>query len=266
MVTFARLLMQTVQKTDNLLLWLLIILPQLFGNTDVLKRFNGLLVLLCLVFSNMSFAHSYSYTFNRPQNTQQANYTIELLQLAYADMGFKLNIVDFNRQNALFAADNGMLDGQLARDISIESAYKNLIRVNYPLFKFNLELYKRCEPSSTKTIDSVAIISSYPVQQRYLDSIDFQGKVIEVKNNNTQLNLLIQQKVQGALLIDFAMANKTIPPSLGCYEKQVVATYPLYHYLHNSHADIVPQLEATLDKLHNNGTVAKLRSKYNLQF
>lgn len=62
------------------------------------------------------------------------------------------------------------------------------------------------------------------------------------------------------------MANKTIPPALGCYEKQVVATYPLYHYLHNSHASIALQLETTLKKLHNNGTVAKLRSKYKLQF
>lgn len=230
------------------------------------KYSKGLLVLIGLVFSNPSFGHSYSYTFNRPQNTQQANYTIELLQLAYADIGFKLNIIDFNRQNALFAANNGMLDGQLARDISIESAYKNLIRVNYPLFKFSLELYKHCEPSSTKTMDSVAILASYPVQQRYLDSIDFQGEVIEVKNNTTQLNLLIQQKVEAALLIDFAMANKTIPSALGCYEKQVVATYPLYHYLHNSHASIALQLETTLKKLHNNGTVAKLRSKYKLQF
>lgn len=228
------------------------------------RRFSAWLLLGNLFFSSVCFSNS--FTFNRPENTPQANYVLALLKLAYADIGYKIHIIDFNRQNALFAANNGVLDGQLARDISVEDNYKNLIRVDYELFKFNLELYKSCEPSLLLKLSSIAILAGYPVQSRYLKDVEYRGNIVKVKNINTQLNLLTQQKVQGVLLLDFVVANKSVPSPRGCFEKQRLNTYPLYHYLNKSHQHVTAQLQHALTKLHNNGAVLALRAKYGLRF
>ncbi|MFK3872395.1 hypothetical protein [Pseudoalteromonas rhizosphaerae] len=57
--------------------------------------------------------------FNRPADTPQARYVIELMTLAYKELGYDVHIIDFNHQSALSAANNGTLDGQLGRVASI---------------------------------------------------------------------------------------------------------------------------------------------------
>ncbi|TMS88612.1 hypothetical protein CWB58_20220, partial [Pseudoalteromonas sp. S201] len=96
----------------------------------------------------------------------------------------------FNPQNALRAANNGTLDGQLGRDNSIEVDFPNLLPVNYPLFKFKLILYKNCQQSILNRLDNVAILADCPIQAQYIKNTQFDGNVIEVKNISTQLNLI----------------------------------------------------------------------------
>jgi ABC-type amino acid transport substrate-binding protein len=230
------------------------------------QRLSTLLLLGYLLFSAPCFAHQYNLTFNRPESTPQANYVLELLTLAYTDIGHKIHVIDFNRQNALLAANNGVLDGQLGRDISVENNFNNLIRVDYELLQFNLVLYKACQPNTLEQLKNVAILAGYPVQKRYLASTSFMGNIIEVKNMNTQLNLLAQKKVEGALLLDFFMDNKSIPSPTGCFEKEVLMIYPIYHYLHKKNKNLVKKLQHALTKLNSNGTVYALRAKYNLKF
>lgn len=230
------------------------------------RCFSALLLLVNLFFSASCFSHQYSLTFNRPQSTPQADYALELLKLAYADIGFKIHIIDFSRKNALLAANNGVLDGQLGRDISVEQDYKNLVRVNYVLFKFDLILYKTCLPNKLEQLESIAIVDAYPVQERYLASTKFAGSIIKVKSISTQLNLLAQQKVQGALMVDFVPENNSAVKPKSCFEKEVLTTYPLYHYLNKNNKNLVDKLEKSLINLTNNGTVYALKAKYGLNF
>ncbi|MBQ4798455.1 transporter substrate-binding domain-containing protein [Pseudoalteromonas sp. MMG006] len=230
------------------------------------SRFSTLLLLINLFFSASCFSHQYRLTFNRPQSSPQADYALELLKLAYADIGFKIHIIDFSRKNALLAANNGVLDGQLGRDISVEQNYKNLVRVNYELFKFDLILYKTCLPNKLEQLNSIAIVDAYPVQERYLTNTKFSGSVIKVKSISTQLNLLAQQKVQGALMVDFAATNSAAFESKSCFQKEVLASYPLYHYLNKNNKNLIGKLEKSLTNLTNNGTVYALKAKYGLHF
>ncbi|MEL0632145.1 transporter substrate-binding domain-containing protein [Pseudoalteromonas carrageenovora] len=230
------------------------------------SRFSTLLLLINLFFSASCFSHQYRLTFNRPQSSPQADYALELLKLAYADIGFKIHIIDFSRKNALLAANNGVLDGQLGRDISVEQNYKNLVRVNYELFKFDLILYKTCLPNKLEQLNSIAIVDAYPVQERYLTNTKFSGSVIKVKSISTQLNLLAQQKVQGALMVDFVPTNSAAFESKSCFQKEVLASYPLYHYLNKNNKNLIGKLEKSLTNLTNNGTVYALKAKYGLHF
>ncbi|AYM85642.1 MULTISPECIES: ABC transporter substrate-binding protein [Pseudoalteromonas] len=228
-------------------------------------QLNALFLLVVLFFSKITLANHNSVIFNRPADSAQASYALALLTLAYKELNYEVHIIDFNRQNALLAANNGVLDGQLGRDISIEADNKNLIRINYPLFDYKLLLFKNCQPNTLDKLDSIAVLSGYPVQHHYLNEHKFNGNIIEVKNITTQLNLLAQHKVDGAIMLDFVLKadNFSLPET--CMQTQLLSTFSLYHYVHKKHAALVSKLLNALNKLHDNGTSRALRAKYNLK-
>jgi len=228
-------------------------------------QLNALFLLVVLFFSKITLANHNSVIFNRPADSAQASYALALLTLAYKELNYEVHIIDFNRQNALLAANNGVLDGQLGRDISIEADNKNLIRINYPLFDYKLLLFKNCQPNTLNKLDSIAVLSGYPVQHHYLNEHKFNGNIIEVKNITTQLNLLAQHKVDGAIMLDFVLKadNFSLPET--CMQTQLLSTFSLYHYVHKKHAALVSKLLNALNKLHDNGTSRALRAKYNLK-
>ena len=228
-------------------------------------QLNALFLLVVLFFSKITLANHNSVIFNRPADSAQASYALALLTLAYKELNYEVHIIDFNRQNALLAANNGVLDGQLGRDISIESDNKNLIRINYPLFDYKLLLFKNCQPNTLDKLDSIAVLSGYPVQHHYLNEHKFNGNIIEVKNITTQLNLLAQHKVDGVIMLDFVLKadNFSLPET--CMQTQLLSTFSLYHYVHKKHAALVSKLLNALNKLHDNGTSRALRAKYNLK-
>ena len=224
-------------------------------------QLNALFLLVVLFFSKITLANHNSVIFNRPADSAQASYALALLTLAYKELNYEVHIIDFNRQNALLAANNGVLDGQLGRDISIEADNKNLIRINYPLFDYKLLLFKNCQPNTLDKLDSIAVLSGYPVQHHYLNEHKFNGNIIEVKNITTQLNLLAQHKVDGAIMLDFVLKadNFSLPET--CMQTQLLSTFSLYHYVHKKHAALVSKLLNALNKLHDNGTSRALRAK-----
>ena len=228
-------------------------------------QLNALFLLVVLFFSKITLANHNSVIFNRPADSAQESYALALLTLAYKELNYEVHIIDFNRQNALLAANNGVLDGQLGRDISIEADNKNLIRINYPLFDYKLLLFKNCQPNTLDKLDSIAVLSGYPVQHHYLNEHKFNGNIIEVKNITTQLNLLAQHKVDGAIMLDFVLKadNFSLPET--CMQTQLLSTFSLYHYVHKKHAALVSKLLNALNKLHDNGTSRALRAKYNLK-
>lgn len=202
--------------------------------------------------------------FNRPADTPQARYVIDLMSMAYNQLGYKVHIIDFNHQSALAAANNGILDGQLGRVSSITEQYKNLTMVNFPLFEFNLILLKNCLQCSFEQLDSIAIQTGYPAAQEYLDNNPFIGNVVRVKSVTAQLNLLMQQKVSGLVLLDFILQTKHPSFDISAFQTEILTAIQSFHFLHKRHSALIPKLEAELIRLHENGTVQFLREKYHL--
>ncbi|BDF95356.1 hypothetical protein KAN5_21940 [Pseudoalteromonas sp. KAN5] len=211
-----------------------------------------------------SVAKNQHMLFNRPADTPQASYVIELMTLAYNELGYEVHIIDFNHQSALSAANNGTLDGQLGRVSTISQQYTNLHAVNFPLFEFNLVLLKNCQQCTFEQINSIAIQVGYPAAQNYLDEHPFMGDIIKVKSVTAQLNLLTQQKVQGVLLLDFLLSTKHPQFDVNKFQIELLAPIQSFHFLHSRHRALIPKLEEQLHKLNENGTIRLLKAKYNL--
>ncbi|TMP24032.1 hypothetical protein CWB99_22805 [Pseudoalteromonas rubra] len=226
-------------------------------------RIFSLILLYCLSLKSMASDERTLY-FNRPADTPQARYVIELLQTAYQQLGYRLELVDFNRQSALIAANDGALDGQLGRIHGVTQAYPNLLKVSFPLYTFNLQLLSRCLSCTFQQLDSLVIQSGYLVANQYLKTTPFNGQLIEVKNNITQLNLVTQGKVQAALVVDFHLREHLADIDLESLKIETLLTIETYHYLHKKHKTLIPQLEQALEQLAEKGTVTMLKAKYQI--
>jgi ABC-type amino acid transport substrate-binding protein len=78
------------------------------------------------------------------------------------------------------------------------------------------------------------------------------------------LNLLTQNRVEGAILLDFMLSTKHPDFDQDAFHKQVLMPMQSYHFVHKRHEKLIPKLTRVLEKFDENGTVQFLKSKYNL--
>ncbi len=228
------------------------------------KYLNYRLTLLLLFFCLSSNANTHTLIFNQPADTPQARYVIELLTQAYREIGYEINIIEFSHQKALEAANQGFLDGQLGRINDVKEDYPNLLKVDFPLFDFNLILLKNCQICRYPKMNSLAIQSSYPAAQSYIEQHHFKGDVIKVRNITAQLNLLTQKRVEGAILLDFMLLTKHPNFNQQAFHKELLMPMQSYHFVHKRHKELIPKLTAVLKTLEQNGTIKLLKSKHNI--
>ncbi|MDK2596424.1 MULTISPECIES: hypothetical protein [Pseudoalteromonas] len=221
-------------------------------------------ILWILLLSQCSLSHAQTLYFNRPADTPQARYVIELLSLAYKDIGHKLELIDFDRQSALIAANEGELDGQLGRIAGVTDSYANLLYVDFPLYSFNLQLISHCTTCSFNQIESMVVQSGYLVVYQYMMEQSYKGELIEVKSSAAQLNLLMQKKVQGALIVDFHLREHLPYMDIDTLKIDDLMTIDSFHYLHQKHKALIPKLKSTLEKLEKKGVIAVLKAKYRI--
>ncbi|MFC0118089.1 hypothetical protein [Pseudoalteromonas xiamenensis] len=223
------------------------------------------LILLLLFAAQSHAAEKSTFLFNRPADNPQSRYITELVSLAYRNLGIDVKIVDFNHRSALVAANEGELDGQLARIEQVGDIYPNLIRVPFSLYAFNLQALKHCKKCALNDLKSLVITEGYPVMENYLQHHPFSGNLVRVKKISTQLNLLSQQKVDAALVIDFHLPDSFMEQHLPDWSRDNIALVQTYHFVHVKHIALLPQLQAQFQQFADNGTMKMLREKYDLE-
>ena len=170
--------------------------PEIYGDSELEQEFLNKRKKLYEILKSYEYNVSYDSFMN-------VEYEEGFDNLLYKEIGYEIHIIDFNHQNALVAANQGVLDGQLGRIANVKDDYPNLLKVDYPLFDFNLVLLKNCRQCQYEDLKSLAIQSSYPAAQSYIDNHPFDGDVIKVRNVTAQLNLLTQKRVEGTILLEF---------------------------------------------------------------
>ena len=221
-------------------------------------------IFLLLLFAPFAQASGDILTFNRPADTPQSRYVVELISLAYKENGINVKLIDFNRDSALVAANEGVLDGQLAKISGLENTYKNLVRLETPLLDFKLNLISFCNACTLSDMPSLVIHSTYPAPAKYLESNPYNGQLYKVKSVSTLLNLLIQKQVSAALVIGFYLDPYMHKLQKAGIKFTTLDSQHVYHYLHKKHQHLIPALTATLTQLKQSGKMRELKSKHNL--
>ncbi|NKC19652.1 hypothetical protein CWC29_012540 [Pseudoalteromonas sp. S4498] len=202
--------------------------------------------------------------FNKPPQTPQARYVIELMGMVYHELGVELRLEEFNHKGSLIAANAGNLDGQLARVASVETEYPNLRRVDYALFQFNLQFLSLCSHCDLKAVSSLTIRSGYPVATAYLAEHHIQAYIIDVKSAVTQLNLVVQRQVEGALILDFHLKPHLKNINEETLQIKNLAVVESFHFVHKRYEHLIPLIKAKLEEFEHEGIIEMLRAKYQI--
>lgn len=221
-------------------------------------------IFLMLFFSFFVSADSEKIIFNKPADTPQSRYIVDIMTLAYKELGVDVALIDFNKDDALIAANEGILDGQLAKIPGLSHTYQNLLRIDVPLLDFDLKLISFCDDCTLSDMPSLVIHSTYPAAAKYLESNPYHGQLYKVKSVSTLLNLLMQRQVSAALVIGFYLDPYMQKLQNADVKFTTVHSQSVFHYIHHKHRHLAPALSETLEQFKNSGKMQELKSKHNL--
>lgn len=216
-----------------------------------------------LVLSQLTQANSYHFAYITGLVDQEVG--VLIMKRVYEKAGLTLTATPFPGLRAQSMANSGEMDGEVMRIWGYGDQTKNVIRVPTPFYSVvTTGFHKESDPVSVNSKEDLKKYSLLKVLGvKHTDEIT---KGISSKNitnvsdpikmmkflHDGKPNLALTNPLEGDIIIKQLKYTNIVPL------KKPLATQPLYHYLHKSHADLVPKIDATLKSLQGSGELDKI--------
>lgn len=222
-----------------------------------------LLVITTLVITMLvttSAAASTTLSFRQPEAGPIPTYVKALMEEAYAELDIELTYLDMPRARSIVEANAGRIAGELGRLPGLEQDYPNLIRVDFPLFQYQLVIVadrRQCGLCELNDLENLAYVNGMQGVEHLLAEHDYQRPVVQALDLE-QLQLMYRShRVKAIILNDFEAQQ------LGLLDDPHNIAVPVltelgYHYVHKQHAALVPQLYDVLNRMHSAGRVTAI--------
>lgn len=205
--------------------------------------------------------------FRKPSASPIANFAIDLLSEAYAELGITLTFVDLPRERGLTESNKGHLSGELGRIPTIGEQFNNLIQVNFPLYEAEVVLVadrRDCGLCGFNDIESFTYIGGTHAVEQVIAEHKVDKPSVKALSFEQAKLLYENGRVEALLLSSFEAEQ------LACIDNPYTIVVPFkrntgYHFLHQRHAELVPKLERILHRLARSGRVAELMRKNGAQ-
>lgn len=221
------------------------------------------LFLLSLFIASPALAGK-TLTFNIPtEEPEFINYVV--LKAAYANLGITAKIHRLPAQRSLIESDAGNSDGEVGRIREVGDQYYNLIRVLYPIGKIEYVAFVADESLTFSNVSDlrpykIGILNGFKFAERATATMPdvYRGaswdNLFDLLQSN-RLDVVFAPK--RALLTQWnrSVYKEIKPPS------QVLATDYLYHYLHERHSRLAPEISKQLEAITVSGEADRLREK-----
>lgn len=181
----------------------------------------------------------------------------------YARAGFDVKISQLPSKRALHESSSGIKDGEAVRVAAIGEKFSSLIRVPTPVFTIETTAVVKAEAASTvtsvgdvKTMKAASIrgiAHSAAMAQQAASSIEVASA-----------DQLVQMVNAGRVDVGFVNPTDAVQSveKLGLSGLHVVdpplSSLELFTYLHEKHANIVPQVDAIIAEMAASGELATL--------
>ena len=223
-------------------------------------------LLLVYVFMLSPFSLANEIVLSDPSESNKALFVKELLTLSYKRLGLDVKWVKNVSSRELSLASSGRLSGALARAPIIERNYPNLIRVPFPVLKFSMLKVsdrERCGFCLNSHITSLAYVKGSVISEKYVETLNPDIKKFALTASSKLNELALKRRVDSMLVMDFQIDPKIyLNPNLLI---QSIDEELDYHYLNPSLAHLKEPLLRVFNELSQDGTIAKLESKYHIR-
>lgn len=182
-----------------------------------------------------------------------------ILTKVYGSLGMQVNQVHAPGERALALANTGEAFGDVMHMEGIEKTYTNLLRIPVPLITFDAVAFTYRRPLQVTGWASVS--NSHVCIRRGIKAIEAATAGfphLQVLNSyESVFEMLKLGHCELAVLPSASILNAQRLRISGIRFHDVpLQSWPLYHYVHKSHADLVPGLTESLKALQANGYLA----------
>jgi len=227
------------------------------------------LATLSVILFSLAFNTSYAQTktmlvFSTIEGSVNAEVSSRVMIEAYKRIGVEIEILPLPAKRTLFVSNSGELDGELFRLEGVNKKWPNLIPVPIPInFMEGVVITK----GPTFKVDDWESLRPYKIGIRrgirftddgtldmsrlFADSNDQLFKML--KHDRVDLIVVTRSNgLQALKFLDFPDFKILEPP---------VEIYPLFHYLHIKHKEMIPKVEVVLQGMQQEGLFLKIRNQ-----
>lgn len=186
----------------------------------------------------------------------------QIMTEAYRRLGLGLVVSKLPGERSLRSANNGETDGELYRKVGMERDYPNLLIVPVALLNYEIVIFTRGTNFVVNGWESLRPFTVGYVKSIKIVEKNTQGMKVEVANTLRQafLKLMLGRS-------DVVVANRAsglaVLKELNLPEIKVLTpplvTFPVFHYLHNKHAALVPKLTTVLQQMQKDKSIENIQ-------
>jgi len=184
-----------------------------------------------------------------------------IIKEAYKRLHIDIELLYLPAERSLWAANNDIIDGDVARIIGMEKEYPNLLRVKIPVT--HTVLYA-CVKNITFKVEGWQSLKPYRI-------VHLRGaKLIEnnLKNFHTETVTTIEQaftmlehgRVDVVVAAEITEELRNYPNIKALMPE--LYSFPVYHYLNKKHANLIAPLEAILTEMIADKTIENLEHSF----
>lgn len=227
-----------------------------------LKLSRALLVALGLF---ATAAQGQKLTFSTFEGAPGQDMSALILQEAYASMGIEIEVVRYPGLRSLMSANQGIVDGELSRVRAFQRDYPNLILVPVPVNQLAGTAFTKIEGLKLSGWESLRGYSIGITRGMKFAERGTAGMPIVQANSHKQLfQLLDKGRIEVAinpLVNGLGIIGQLGLEGIHALEPPLVQI-DLYHYLHQRHADLVPEIADTIRKMEASGRISEIRDQF----
>jgi len=228
----------------------------------------ALLFVLLPSFSLVALAYpekNNTVNLRQPPQVNKAQYVKEVLFYAYTSIGYTINWIAASGNHELTLVKKGKLTAALARASAIEQEFPSLIKVPFKLLDFKLLKIsdrRRCGYCLDEDINSIIYAKGSMISEKYVNSLRTSMDKLAIIHPQKLNEMILRKRVDSALVMDFQLSEEADETPHLIIE--TIAHEYDFHYLSAKHAHLKKPLLNAFNQLEQNGTLAKLKAKYQI--
>ncbi len=223
----------------------------------------GLFLIAALFAATVS--HANSIKIGAPEGSANSKPVEIILREAYGRIGTKINVIYFPARRSLKMADDGTLDGELQRVDGLDKTYLNLIKVPVRVgafrgmaftngLSFPINGWQSLKNYKVGIVRGVAFVEKGTRGLNTVLAGNIKKPFAMLKKGRFDVAVVAEQSGECAIKRGKLDGVTMLPTP--------IEEYPLFHYLHVKHKDLVPLIADQLRQLNDEGRINEIWSSH----